>query len=621
MYRNVLPLSLAATLLLAACGPAEPAEVASNQVAQPRVTIQEIAPDGAQKFRLLGEVTAAQSARMTAEARADVAEVLVRPGDRVAEGQVLIRLTSDSAATSAATSAESLGLARQQLAATQASADKSVAAAEAELRRVVTALENTLAQNERSRTQAEEALNAAILSQSLSTESATTNLETAQKNLLKANETTSASESSARTALANASTTAKTTIINAADFLDDVLGVSEQKKESNDAFEPYLGALDSSLKSRAESELRLALAARGSMADSAESVRSALTATEQVLDTVLRLLDKSSESTYFPGGSRSAAYTTVSTYLGSIRGNLASLTAAEAGLNQTLQSNAQQITAAQQAVLAAERNLASTRQESTSGDSQAIRSARAAYESTLAQLKSAEDAARRAVDAASIGLESARQQARVSATSASSALASAAGNQAQAAISLDQLTIRAPFAGRVSAVPVRVGDEVAAGAQLVQVDDPSQLKIIAYLTRAQAEAVGLGDEVKIGQSSADRISAESATVDPTTGKIRVEILHRNQFLTPGQFVELAFTGRFSDSSAIMLPLVAVHLETDRTFVWVVDAENKAVRRDVALGDIVGEQVVITSGLAVGDRVITSGARQFEADGIAVELGE
>ncbi len=68
----------------------------------------------------------------------------------------------------------------------------------------------------------------------------------------------------------------------------------------------------------------------------------------------------------------------------------------------------------------------------------------------------------------------------------------------------------------------------------------------------------------------------------------------------------------------VLPLAAVVADTDQSlFVWVVDTSTQAVsRRSVRTGSTTPEGIVITHGLAQGDRVVTTGAATLR-DGMRV----
>ena len=72
------------------------------------------------------------------------------------------------------------------------------------------------------------------------------------------------------------------------------------------------------------------------------------------------------------------------------------------------------------------------------------------------------------------------------------------------------------------------------------------------------------------------------------------------------------------TDATVVPLTAlVEADGPRAVVYVVDREHGVARRkDVTLGPVVGDQVVVTAGLAVGEAVVMDGATWL-TDGRAV----
>ena len=65
-----------------------------------------------------------------------------------------------------------------------------------------------------------------------------------------------------------------------------------------------------------------------------------------------------------------------------------------------------------------------------------------------------------------------------------------------------------------------------------------------------------------------------------------------------------------------VPLVAVQPGQDGPFVYIVSADGKAALRQVTLGDTMGDQVVVSDGVAVGDRVVVEGQQRLQ-DGMRV----
>jgi membrane fusion protein (multidrug efflux system) len=93
-----------------------------------------------------------------------------------------------------------------------------------------------------------------------------------------------------------------------------------------------------------------------------------------------------------------------------------------------------------------------------------------------------------------------------------------------------------------------------------------------------------------------------------TGTFLVRTLFANPAaeLRPGQFVRVRLRGAMRPNS-ILLPQRAVLQGAKGHYVWVVDGEGKAARREVEIGDWQGEGWFINHGLQPGDVVVVDGA--------------
>lgn len=97
-------------------------------------------------------------------------------------------------------------------------------------------------------------------------------------------------------------------------------------------------------------------------------------------------------------------------------------------------------------------------------------------------------------------------------------------------------------------------------------------------------------------------------VDPGTGNasIRVEVANPKLALLPGMFVR-ATLPRGLEAEALLVPEDAVLRKGDGTAqLVIVSDQGEARRRDVQLGDRIGNRVLVTSGLAPGERVAIRG---------------
>ncbi len=173
--------------------------------------------------------------------------------------------------------------------------------------------------------------------------------------------------------------------------------------------------------------------------------------------------------------------------------------------------------------------------------------------------------------------------------------------------------VDAPWTGAVSRRWVEVGDFVKVGDPMFELIDTRRLE-----ARAQAPAsdapflrVGLEATVRVDgfaeEAIVGQISRLGAELDRASHTLAVTILIDNAAgrFRPGMLVRVALPRQVVER-ALTVPLAAlVELEETRA-VFVVDANDEAVRRVVDLGPVVGAEVVVTSGLAVGDRVVVAG---------------
>ena len=101
-----------------------------------------------------------------------------------------------------------------------------------------------------------------------------------------------------------------------------------------------------------------------------------------------------------------------------------------------------------------------------------------------------------------------------------------------------------------------------------------------------------------------RLNFTATAIDTKLGtqQLRAEFDNPKQQLLPGQFVRVRITAGARDN-VFLLPQSAV-MQTEKAFlVFVVDENNKAALRTVQMGDWVGSDWTVLSGLSSGDRVI------------------
>src|SRR5690606_14085356 len=129
--------------------------------------------------------------------------------------------------------------------------------------------------------------------------------------------------------------------------------------------------------------------------------------------------------------------------------------------------------------------------------------------------------------------------------------------------------------------------------------------------------VALADEA--GFPHEGKVDFLDNQVDRGTGTIRARALLDNadRRFTPGLYarVRLPGSGRFE---AALVDDKAVLTDQDRKYVYVVDEEGKAQRRDIVIGRLADGLRIVEQGLSAGDKVIVSGVQKVFFPGMPVQ---
>jgi membrane fusion protein (multidrug efflux system) len=109
-----------------------------------------------------------------------------------------------------------------------------------------------------------------------------------------------------------------------------------------------------------------------------------------------------------------------------------------------------------------------------------------------------------------------------------------------------------------------------------------------------------------------RLNFSDSMIDAATGSIdlRAELDNAEARLVPGQFVRVRLVG-IERADAILVPQRAVLQGQAGKFVLVVGDGDVAVSKPIEVGQFVGQEWIVESGLAAGDRVIVEGVAKVQ----------
>lgn len=175
---------------------------------------------------------------------------------------------------------------------------------------------------------------------------------------------------------------------------------------------------------------------------------------------------------------------------------------------------------------------------------------------------------------------------------------------------IGRLDIRAPAAGRVLARNVEAGQIVSPGsAALFRIAEHGALELRAQVAEQDLRGMKVGQPAEVtpvgdNRSVSGAIWLMAAVIDPQTrqGIVRIR-LPGDPALRPGGFASARIVTGSTD--APVLPESAVLNDAKGSFVYIVDGDDKIVRRDVTLGDVGNDGLVVRSGLSGNERVVQS----------------
>ena len=185
----------------------------------------------------------------------------------------------------------------------------------------------------------------------------------------------------------------------------------------------------------------------------------------------------------------------------------------------------------------------------------------------------------------------------------------------------DNLTIKAPIDGELGLLDVTLGQSVAAGSKIGQINNLDSYKIEAQIDEHYIDRVTAGLDATFERQS-ERYQAQIRKVYPEVrdGKFKAD------FKFVGQQPENIRSGQTyylnlqlgQPVEAILIPRGAFYQKTGGKWIYVVSADgSKAVRRDIRIGRQNPQYYEVIEGLEAGERVITSSYDNFGDSDILV----
>jgi len=178
---------------------------------------------------------------------------------------------------------------------------------------------------------------------------------------------------------------------------------------------------------------------------------------------------------------------------------------------------------------------------------------------------------------------------------------------------LDNLTIRAPMDGQLSRPQLDPGQNVAQGQRLGQVDIVGSYKVRVPIDELYLPRITTGLHATTTFNNKD-YSLEIMYIYPTiqNGRFDVDMVFQGDVppgIRRGQSLRLRIElGQSSEE--LLLPVGGFYKDTGGNWVFVLEGESRAVRRNIKLGRKNTEHFEVIEGLQPGDKVVTSSYENF-----------
>jgi len=170
---------------------------------------------------------------------------------------------------------------------------------------------------------------------------------------------------------------------------------------------------------------------------------------------------------------------------------------------------------------------------------------------------------------------------------------------------LDNMNVKAPVAGKLSGFNVEVGQSIARGERLGQIDTPNDYKLTAFIDEFYLGRVDIGQTASYQDYS---LVISKVYPQVQNGQFEVDfkfVSKQPQGIRRGQTIQIKLT--LGDASeATLIPNGAFFQDTGGKWLFVVSQDgNEAVRRNVRLGRRNNQFIEVIEGLELGEQVVTS----------------
>ncbi len=215
---------------------------------------------------------------------------------------------------------------------------------------------------------------------------------------------------------------------------------------------------------------------------------------------------------------------------------------------------------------------------------------------------------------------------------ANSRVAEARSGVRYATTRLSQTQIKAPFSGVVDRIPLKAGSLLEEGSLLTSISDLSAINVYFSITEKEYLSFARNNDFKNKLfQKAVKLTLADGSVYPHDGIARFaesefatntgSLSLKATFPNPNGLLKHGATGKISvpieTGKLLVVHQKSVFEIQDRTYVYLVDDQNKLKMKAFNAGDRVGHYYIVNSGLTTADKVVFEGTQSLK-DGMTIQ---
>jgi RND family efflux transporter MFP subunit len=176
--------------------------------------------------------------------------------------------------------------------------------------------------------------------------------------------------------------------------------------------------------------------------------------------------------------------------------------------------------------------------------------------------------------------------------------------------------IYAPISGIIVQKSANAGEFANPGTPLASIMDVSVLKAIVYVSEKNVYDLKIGQPAQVTSSIFPNkitrgVIKYIAPKGDENHNYRVEVHIPNDGYRAGTYVNVKFSFK-KPAEALQIPKIALVEGVKNPYVYVVNGNNIAIRK-LEIGEEIGQNIVVLTGLTPGEKVITSGQINLNAN--------